>query len=237
MGFLEHDTNNIILDAVLTDLGRQFLARNDGSFSIVKFALSDDEVDYTLIKKYGRTVGKEKIEKNTPVFEALTNANQAQKFRLTSCSIPTLIRLPIIALGGNFDSTNSKLTLGTATENTSKTVSFTQSITNDSVVPPELIDQVYTVSLPHLFVEIQNAVPDNIDINNVATYRMRRDAALGATNNSSVSCTFAIRSSVNTSLFNTYSVKGSSTQIRGFGKIVGMQSGASQEFEILINKE
>ena len=53
MGFLEHDTNNIILDAVLTDLGRQFLARNDGSFSIVKFALSDDEVDYTLIKKYG----------------------------------------------------------------------------------------------------------------------------------------------------------------------------------------
>ena len=83
MGFLEHDTNNIILDAVLTDLGRQFLARNDGSFSIVKFALSDDEVDYTLIKKYGRTVGKEKIEKNTPVFEALTNANQAQKFRLT----------------------------------------------------------------------------------------------------------------------------------------------------------
>ena len=35
MGFLQNDTNNIIVDAVLTDLGREFLARNDGSFSIV----------------------------------------------------------------------------------------------------------------------------------------------------------------------------------------------------------
>ena len=70
MGYLDHSTNNIIVDAVLTDIGREFLARNDGSFSIVKFALGDDEVDYTMIQKFGRTVGKEKIEKNTPVFEA-----------------------------------------------------------------------------------------------------------------------------------------------------------------------
>ena len=65
MGFLDHSTNNIIVDAVLTDTGRAFLARNDGSFSIVKFALGDDEVDYTIIEKFGRTVGKEKVEKNT----------------------------------------------------------------------------------------------------------------------------------------------------------------------------
>jgi hypothetical protein len=64
MGYLDHSTNNIIVDAVLTDIGREFLARNDGSYSIVKFALGDDEVDYTRIQKFGRTVGKEKIEKN-----------------------------------------------------------------------------------------------------------------------------------------------------------------------------
>jgi hypothetical protein len=235
MGFLEHDTNNIILDAVLTDVGRQFLARNDGSFSIIKFSLSDDEVDYSLIKKYGRTVGKEKIEKNTPVFEALTNANQAQKYRLISASIPTMVRLPVISLGGSF--TSNQLSLGTGTENTSKSVIFTQTITGDTVVPPEMIDQVFTLYLPHLFVEVQNAVPDHIDVNNVATYRLRRDASLGSTNNSSLTATLAIKSSISTSLFNTYSVKGSSTQIRGFAKIVGMQSGAAQEFEIIINKE
>ena len=81
MGYLDHSTNNIIVDAVLTDIGREFLARNDGSFSIVKFALGDDEVDYTMIQKFGRTVGKEKIEKNTPVFEAQTNANLALKYK------------------------------------------------------------------------------------------------------------------------------------------------------------
>ena len=36
MGFLDHSTNNIILDAVLTDAGREALARNDGSFEIIK---------------------------------------------------------------------------------------------------------------------------------------------------------------------------------------------------------
>ena len=37
MGFLDHSTNNIIVDAVLTDKGRQMLSRNDGSFSITRF--------------------------------------------------------------------------------------------------------------------------------------------------------------------------------------------------------
>ena len=63
MGFLDHSTNNIIVDAVLTDIGRQQLAANDGSFRISQFALGDDEIDYGLIKKFGRNVGQEKIEK------------------------------------------------------------------------------------------------------------------------------------------------------------------------------
>ena len=69
MGFLDHSTNNIIVDAVLTDVGRRALAKNDGSFQIFQFALGDDEIDYNIIEQYGRAVGKEKIEKNTPVLE------------------------------------------------------------------------------------------------------------------------------------------------------------------------
>ena len=61
MGFLDHSTNNIIIDAVLTDQGRVMLADNQGRFSIVQFSLGDDEVDYTIIQKFGRAVGKEKI--------------------------------------------------------------------------------------------------------------------------------------------------------------------------------
>ena len=82
MGWLDNSTNNIILDAVLTDYGRQQLASANNSFNITHYALADDEVDYRMIKKYGRAVGKEKIEKNTPVFEALTNPSISLKYRL-----------------------------------------------------------------------------------------------------------------------------------------------------------
>ena len=50
MAFLDN-SGDIILDAVLTDLGRERLSRGDGSFRIEKFALGDDEIDYTLYDK------------------------------------------------------------------------------------------------------------------------------------------------------------------------------------------
>ena len=80
MGFLDHSTNNILVDAVLTTEGRESLA--DGTFDISFFAFGDDEIDYSVIKQYGKTVGKEKIEKNTPIFEALTNSSVALKYQL-----------------------------------------------------------------------------------------------------------------------------------------------------------
>ena len=82
MAWLDHSTNNIILDAVLTDYGRQQLALGNSSFNITHFAFGDDEIDYRIIKKYGRAVGKEKIEKNTPIFEAFTNPNNSLKYKL-----------------------------------------------------------------------------------------------------------------------------------------------------------
>ena len=92
MGFLDHSTNNIIVDAVLTDLGRQALA--NGTFDITQFSLGDDEIDYTIIEKFGRAVGKEKIIKNTPILEAQTVATLAMKHRLLTLADPTVIYLP-----------------------------------------------------------------------------------------------------------------------------------------------
>ena len=77
MGFLDHTTNNIIVDAVLTDTGRKKLAdASTGGLNIIKYAFADNEVDYTLLEKYGEIVGKEKIEKNTPIFEASTSLGE-----------------------------------------------------------------------------------------------------------------------------------------------------------------
>ena len=80
MGFLIHSTNNVIIDAVLTEKGREYLPNNDNSFNISKFRFGDDEVDYSILQKYGLIIGKEKIEKNTPIFEAVTDENIALKY-------------------------------------------------------------------------------------------------------------------------------------------------------------
>ena len=98
MGFLDHSTNNVILDAVLTDKGRQLLATGVGNFSIAKFAFADDEVPYEIIEQFGRTVGKEKIEKNTPVLEATTTGNLGLKYRNLSLNNNSLYILPILSL-------------------------------------------------------------------------------------------------------------------------------------------
>ena len=45
MAFLDN-SGDIILDAVLTDLGRKRMA--EGDFRITQFALGDDEIDYSL---------------------------------------------------------------------------------------------------------------------------------------------------------------------------------------------
>ena len=88
MGILDSTTTNVSLDVILTIKGRELISRAEGSFKISKFAIGDDEVDYSIIQKYGRTVGVEKIEKNTPVFEGLGNGTYTQKFKCLSISNP-----------------------------------------------------------------------------------------------------------------------------------------------------
>ncbi len=124
MGFLDHSTNNIIIDAVLTDRGRELLAANDGSFRIVRYSFADDEVDYSIIKKFGRTIGKEKIEKNTPVFEAQTVATLALKHPIVSYSDPNLIALPTLTLDS---------TLAVIEQNKPLRVQLKQNIDSDKV--------------------------------------------------------------------------------------------------------
>jgi len=233
MGFLQNDTNNIILDAVVTDLGRQFLARNDGSFSIVKFAASDDEVDYTTIKKFGRTVGKEKIEKNTPVFESLTNQNQAIKYKLISISNPNLIRLPNISLTGE-GLTSDILSMGKTTTKR-RTITVTQTIRNEDSIDVELRDASFIIDLDNRFLQISGDTPDNISGDQRATYLQTRDAGETALGGSKLTLTFEVKS-IPDSLFTIFGTSSNKNLIRTFIKIAGINSGAVKEFEVQINK-
>lgn len=106
MAFLDN-SGDIILDAVLTDTGRMRLAKGDGTFKIVKFALGDDEIDYGLFEK-NHASGSAYYDlaiMQTPVLEAFTNNTSLLKHKLLSLPSTNLLYLPVVKLddqsGGN----------------------------------------------------------------------------------------------------------------------------------------
>jgi hypothetical protein len=99
MAFLDN-SGNIILDVVLTDHGRKLLAKGDGSFQITKFALSDEEIDYSLYNKThasGSSYYDLEILQ-TPVLEAFTNNASSMKSRLLTYDNLELLFLPVSRL-------------------------------------------------------------------------------------------------------------------------------------------
>jgi len=98
MGFLNNTT--VTLDAILTTKGRELLARGDGSFRITQFALSDDEVDYSMYNPThpsGSGFYGEAIE-NMPVLEAFPDQTQVMKYKLVTLPRGTA-RMPVLELG------------------------------------------------------------------------------------------------------------------------------------------
>ena len=98
MGFLNNTI--VTVDAILTRKGRELLAKNDGSFRITQFALSDDEIDYTLYNPthpsgsayYGQAID------GMPLLEAFPDETQIMKYLLTTLPRGTS-QLPIVNLG------------------------------------------------------------------------------------------------------------------------------------------
>jgi hypothetical protein len=98
MGYL--DNSVVTVDAILTKKGRELLARGDGSFRITQFALSDDEIDYTLYNPshpLGSAYYGQAIE-NMPLLEAFPDETQIMKYKLTTLPRGTA-KLPILEIG------------------------------------------------------------------------------------------------------------------------------------------
>jgi hypothetical protein len=97
MGYLNNSV--VTVDAILTDVGRQLLSQNNGSFRITQFALADDEIDYTLYNPNhpsGSAYYGEAIQ-NMPLLEAFPQASQIMKYKLTTLPRGTA-KIPILAI-------------------------------------------------------------------------------------------------------------------------------------------
>ena len=99
MAYLNSST--VTVDAILTTKGRELMARNDGSFRITQFALSDDEVDYTMYNSThpsGSAFYGEAIQ-NMPCLQAFPDETQDLKYKLITLPRGTA-KLPILTVGG-----------------------------------------------------------------------------------------------------------------------------------------
>jgi len=89
MSFL--DKSSLIVDAVLTKIGRERLSQND--FLIDKFALGDDEVDYKLYNE-ANTQGPNNygiVIENMPIHQAFLSTDLALKYKLVTQDIGSQI--------------------------------------------------------------------------------------------------------------------------------------------------
>jgi hypothetical protein len=98
MGYLNNQI--VTIDAILTNKGRELLARGDGSFKITQFALADDEIDYTLYNPthpsgsafYGQAL------ENMPLLEAFPETTQNLKYKLVTLPRGTA-KMPVLDAG------------------------------------------------------------------------------------------------------------------------------------------
>tara|TARA_R110000851_G_scaffold133893_4_gene268945 strand:+ start:835 stop:1887 length:1053 start_codon:yes stop_codon:yes gene_type:complete len=102
MAFLDN-SGDIILDAVLTDAGRQRMAR--GNFKITKFAFGDEEINYGVFNS-SHPSGSAFYDlevMQTPILEAFTNNTSLMKSKLITMSRNNILFLPTLKLNDNAD--------------------------------------------------------------------------------------------------------------------------------------
>tara|TARA_R100000808_G_scaffold25097_1_gene61903 strand:+ start:29927 stop:30637 length:711 start_codon:yes stop_codon:yes gene_type:complete len=230
MGFLDNSTNNVLIDAVLTDAGRRAMALNNGSFAITKFALGDDEVDYTIIKKFGTTVGKEKIIKNTPVFEAQTHGNLAIKHKLLSLSSNTLIRLPSLQVTLEGNTSLLSMTVASDVSANKRSVQIAQSMSTSAAIGPELYDGLYEIKMQNRFLYIPGQTPV-VDTDNIATYLLNAGGQPTSQRGSRVTFSVATRP---INQFNVYATYNDTNMIRTYINAKGFFTGAQANIEVQI---
>jgi hypothetical protein len=117
MGYLQNQT--VTVDAILTTKGRELLAKGQQYFNITKFALADDEIDYTLYDvthPLGSNYYGQLIE-NMPILEAFPDTDQLMKYKLITLPRGSQY-IPTISVPSTNITLNNSTTIATITPST-----------------------------------------------------------------------------------------------------------------------
>ena len=216
MGYLNNTV--ITVDAILTKKGRELLARGDGSFSITQFALSDDEIDYTMFNPThpsGSSYYGEAID-GMPLLEAFPDESQIMKYKLATLPRGTA-KLPVLNLG------YSAITLkqGAQLAITPQTLNY---LDNEQTFETS----GYSATLAD--VRLMNTFT-GMGINSEAATAQNATTTLGTNVSKTV-----IGSQINLKATTVNTLFGSQTSIRTTLTVVGLDSGARITIPVTINK-
>jgi hypothetical protein len=220
MGYLNNQV--VTVDAILTNKGRELLAKNDGSFRITQFALADDEIDYTLYNPThpsGSSFYGEAIQ-NMPLLEAFPIETQIMKYKLATLPRGTA-KLPVLDLG------YSAITLvqGASLAITPQTLNY---LGNTQTF--ETSGYSATISDVRLF-----STFTGIGINTPAATAANTAVTSTTTLGTNVSTT-VIGSQINLRATTVNTLFGNNTQLSATLTVVGLDSGARLTIPVTINK-
>lgn len=220
MGYLNNQV--VTVDAILTNKGRELLAKNDGSFRITQFALADDEIDYTLYNPThpsGSSFYGEAIQ-NMPLLEAFPIETQIMKYKLATLPRGTA-KLPVLDLG------YSAITLvqGASLAITPQTLNY---LGNTQAF--ETSGYSATISDVRLF-----STFTGIGINTPAATAANASVTSTTTLGTNVSTT-VIGSQINLRATTVNTLFGNNTQLSATLTVVGLDSGARLTIPVTINK-
>ena len=216
MGYLNNSV--VTVDAILTDKGRELLAKNDGTFRITQFALSDDEIDYTLYNPsnpsgsayYGQAI------ENLPLLEAFPLVTQEMKYVLTTLPRGTS-KMPVLDLG------YASITLkqGASLAITPQTLNYLGgNTTYESSGYTATISDVRTLSS---FNGVGINTPDAASLNSSVT--------IGTNVSKTV-----VGTTINMTATTVNTLFGSNTQLQATLTVVGRDSGARITIPVIITK-
>lgn len=216
MGYLNNTA--VTVDAILTKKGRELLARGDGSFSITQFALSDDEIDYTLYNPThpsGSAFYGEAIE-NMPLLEAFPDETQIMKYKLVTLPRGTA-RMPVLDIG------YSSITIkqGASLAVTPQTLNY---LSQTSLI--ESSGYTFTISDVRLFNSF-----NGVGINTDAATQLNQTETIGTNVSKTV-----IGTTLNFTATTINTLFGGNTSLSATLQVVGRDSGARISIPVTVTK-
>jgi hypothetical protein len=232
MGYNDN-TTEFFIDAVLTDHGRQLLARNDGSFSVVRFRFGDDEIDYRNWNELTGSDNKDQKILDTPIFEAFTNETIALRNSLVTIRNASLQYLPEMVANP------SAASLKDRTDASGGGVGITvsqQTTQSQAVIPAELVDFNYLIYVDNDLLYVADEVPVAIQPFGAAKYIVPAASGRSTAANGS-QCVFTLRvQTLNSTIFDTLAGS-TATRPRTINTtviVIGQQSGLSVQIPVSI---